>query len=304
MAKKKAIQKKVATKKKAVKKKVTPKKAVKKVVKKGPVRAKKEMSIIEMGNKALATLERASKTKISAIASKIRGGKVKTLSFKAAMEELMNLGKRRGFLTFDEINQILPRATISSYKVDEAISKLEKAKIQLLTTAQQEKVGKESKKMVDAAREAEKELAKAYHAPGTELAAPKEEEVVRSRMDDPIRMYLRQMGQIPLLTREQEIALARRIEESENRLKEVVYETKAARLEVLDFAKKVEIKEVELEGNVEEDEAAESVVSHERFKELTRKLRASHKDADVVDLLMDFNLHISIIEKIIGNIRA
>jgi RNA polymerase primary sigma factor len=267
------------------------------------VKAKREMSIADMGDKALATLEKASKTKISAIASKIRGGKVKTLSFKAAMEELMQLGKRRGFLTFDEINQILPRATISSHKVDEAISKLEKAKIQLLTTAQQETTGKESKKVVDAAREAEQELARAYHAPGTELAAPKEEEVVRSRMDDPIRMYLRQMGQIPLLTREQEIALARRIEESENRLKEVVYETKAARLEVLDFAKKVEAKEVELEGNVEEDESAESVVSHKKFNELARKLRASRKEADVVDLLMEFNLHISIVEKITGNIR-
>jgi len=276
---------------------------VKKVTKK--LKSQQTKSIAEMGDAALATLERASKSKISQIAFEIRGGKVRKLSFKAALDELMKAGKKKGYLTFEEINQTLPREVVTSHKVDEAITKLEKAKIKLLTSVQQEKGGKGSKEAVEAAKEAERQLAKAYHAPGQagQQEAPVEEEIVRTRMDDPVRMYLRQMGQIPLLTREQEIALARRIEAAENRLKETVYQTQAARLEVMEVAKQVMSKELDLEESVEEDESAEATVSPEQFKELTPKLRASRKDSDVVSLLMKFNLHISIVEQIVINIR-
>jgi len=281
-------------------KRVKAKQAVKKVSKK---EASQPKSLAELGDRALKTLERASRTKVSLIASRIRGGKIKKLSYKAAMDELLKLGKIKGQLTFEEINQLLPRDVISGHKIEDAISKLEKAKIKLLTAAQQEKIGKSAKELVEAAKEQERNLAKAYQAPVRELDEAKEEDMGRSRMDDPIRMYLRQMGQIPLLTREQEIALARRIEGSENRLKETVYATNAARQEVLEVAKQVVNREIDLEESVEEDEAAESVVTRDQFKDLTRRLRASRKGADVVSLLMKFNLHINIVEQIIKNLR-
>jgi len=65
------------------------------------------------------------------------------------------------------------------------------------------------------------------------------EEFGRSRMDDPVRMYLRQMGQIPLLTRQEEIAIAKKIEDCEDELKRAVYGTRASRFEMLELARKI-----------------------------------------------------------------
>jgi RNA polymerase primary sigma factor len=130
------------------------------------------------------------------------------------------------------------------------------------------------------------------------------EEYDRVRMDDPVRMYLRQMGQIALLTREQEIALAKRIEDSEEDLKRAVYATKAIRHEVLELAQKIVAGEVSLESIIEEDQEDKILLTKKKLKTLIRRLRASRKDSDLVSLLIEFNLNIGIVEQIIADLRA
>ncbi|MGH7889190.1 MAG: sigma-70 family RNA polymerase sigma factor, partial [Thermodesulfobacteriota bacterium] len=130
------------------------------------------------------------------------------------------------------------------------------------------------------------------------------EEYDRARMDDPVRMYLHQMGQIPLLTREQEIALAKKIEDSEDDLKRAVYATKAIRHEILELIKKILGEEVHLESIIDEDQEDKLLLTKRKLKTLIRRLRASRKDSDLVALLMQFNLNIGIVEQIIVDLRA
>src|SRR3990167_9348840 len=148
----------------------------------------------------------------------------KTINYQEALDRLVSLGKRQGYLTYEQINNHLPPEIVSSEKIEEVITALTDKNIELTTNSIQRGEGQD-----------EKGEAKKGKEFGDEPKEPAEE-FERVRMDDPVRTYLRQMGQIALLTRSQEIALAKRIEDAEEKLKAVVYETKAIRFEVLFLA--------------------------------------------------------------------
>ncbi len=120
---------------------------------------------------------------------------------------IIEKGKKKGFLTYDEINDDLPDEAVSPSRLDSLLATLEEMGISLLDEAEVEK----DKEEVFEAPEEE-------HADETQLEEDKilEKQLVGAevarRTDDPIRMYLTQMGEIPLLTRRQEIELARKIE--------------------------------------------------------------------------------------------
>jgi RNA polymerase primary sigma factor len=110
----------------------------------------------------------------------------------AILRKLLSLGKARGFITYDELNAILPTDETSPEVIDSAISALSNAEIQVVEDDGQTEGGGEAQ----------------------ELDA---EEVVAAdtggRSDDPVRMYLREMGNVELLSREGEIEIAKRIEQ-------------------------------------------------------------------------------------------
>ncbi|MBI4394906.1 MAG: RNA polymerase sigma factor RpoD [Candidatus Omnitrophica bacterium] len=214
-----------------------------------------------------------------------------TINYLEVLERLITLGKRQGYLTYEQINNHLPPEIAASEKIEEVITALTEKNIEITTSSIQRGEGFD-----------EKGDAKKTKEFGDESKEPVEE-FERVRMDDPVRTYLRQMGQIPLLTRSQEIALAKRIEEAEEKLKTTVYETRAVRFEVLHLANQIINDEINLESIIDEDESKLIVTKH-KLKALTRKLRASRKDADLVPLLKQFNLNIGIVEQIIANLRA
>ena len=126
---------------------------------------------------------------------------------------LIEKGQKKGFLTYEEMNDDLPEDAISLSRLDRLLATLDEMDISLLDEADVE------------SRQAAKAQEEEFETPDDESADKEQQlkedqllekqlvgEEVARRIDDPIRMYLTQMGQIPLLTRKSEIALARKIE--------------------------------------------------------------------------------------------
>src|SRR5438128_9331762 len=120
--------------------------------------------------------------------------------------QLINMGKERGYLLYDEVNDILPAEVHSSEEIDDLLSTFERYGIDIY----------EDVSTAKAARAA-------AEAPESGEAEPKEEGPAEEadldltpgaleKTNDPVRMYLREMGTVPLLTREGEVAIAKRIE--------------------------------------------------------------------------------------------
>jgi RNA polymerase primary sigma factor len=122
-------------------------------------------------------------------------------SLEASVRKLIAKGKERGYLTYEEMNDDLPDEAVSPDKLDSLLMTLDEMGIELID----EDEAQQREPFAEATETETEEKAAA------EEVAEELEEVSR-RIDDPVRMYLTQMGEIPLLTREQEINLAKKIE--------------------------------------------------------------------------------------------
>src|SRR4051794_6661019 len=118
----------------------------------------------------------------------------------AAVKRLIARGKERGYITFDELNTILPSDQNSSEQIEDVMANFSEMGIQVVESEEQED-GEAPVAKVEKADEAEEE------EPTGNV-----DEASLGRTDDPVRMYLREMGSVELLSREGEIAIAKRIE--------------------------------------------------------------------------------------------
>jgi RNA polymerase primary sigma factor len=212
------------------------------------------------------------------------------------VQKLLTLGKKQGFVTIEQMKKQLPPDMNNPEKVEEIIGVLNEKGIEVTSSAAGDPTKSASEVIQDV------EVKKGKDSELEEDAAVEEYE--RGRIDDPVRTYLRQMGQISLLTREQEIEISKKIEACEEELKKVVYETKAARFEVLELAKKILDGQVQLETIVDEEQTVKLQTIKNKFKLLLRKFRASRKKSNVAELLLQFNLSIAIVEQIVASLRG
>ncbi len=124
------------------------------------------------------------------------------------IKELIEKGKKKGYLTYEEMNEDLPDEAVSPNRLDSLLMTLDELGVQLLDESEL------AKRKEEDFTESDAPLAKAKGAK-TKADRLLERELIEGeakRIDDPVRMYLTQMGEIPLLTREEEINLARKIE--------------------------------------------------------------------------------------------
>ncbi len=163
------------------------------------------------------------------------------------VKQLIDLGKEKGFLTFDEVNDILP-PDIATEQIDDVMGMFGDMDIEIVDSAQKVKIPK-MKIDLEEDEEAEGEAEEVEFEAGT-----------IGRTSDPVRMYLREMGSVSLLTREGEVEIAKRIEDGERDVASVILNTPITVKEVIllgDKLRKFQINASEISKEVEEEELEE-----------------------------------------------
>ena len=127
------------------------------------------------------------------------------------VQTLLHMGTSRGYLTYEELNERLPDEVVSPDKLDSLLMMIDEMGIKLIDEADVGEYQKGPKGKVIPKPEPEIPIEEDEEEIDLNLEAELAEASTK-RIDDPVRMYLTQMGEIPLLTREQEISLAKRIE--------------------------------------------------------------------------------------------
>jgi hypothetical protein len=142
-------------------------------------------------------------------------------------QQLITMGKAKGYLTYDEVNDHMPDDVVSSDQIDDWLSSLGDEGIEVVDSAASVKVrSTTAPKVPELIEDDEKK----------EEEEEEEFDGGYSKTNDPVRMYLRKMGSVSLLTREGEVEIAKRIEEGERRVLQVVLNSSIAVEEILDLA--------------------------------------------------------------------
>jgi RNA polymerase primary sigma factor len=129
------------------------------------------------------------------------------------VKKMIARGKERGFITYDELNETLPQDQVSSEQIEDVLAQLSEMGINVVEEEEKDDANAKSDEAGDKAEATDASDAKEKEetpAPAAKGRATGTEDL--GRTDDPVRMYLREMGSVELLSREGEIAIAKRIE--------------------------------------------------------------------------------------------
>ncbi len=256
-AKTKTAAKKAPAKKAPAKKAPAKKVAAKKVT---PKKAAKEAKPVKLSSKEAAKLAKQER-QAAAEAKKLA---------------LVELGTSKGFVTYEEVNEHMPDDVVSSDQIDEWLAALNEAGVDIVDKAPADKnakkgedatAAKNSKAVADLKADKKKE--------------DEEEDSAYSRTSDPVRMYLRKMGSVSLLTREGEVEIAKRIEEGERQILQAVLGSNTAIDELIDIC--------------------------DRLKNQKARVKDVVKDIDEEDAEFDEKWHTDRVVKVldnVGNLKA
>src|SRR6516165_4066495 len=134
----------------------------------------------------------------------------------AAVKKLIRSAKKRGYVTHDQINSVLPSEEVNSEQIEEVLAMFSEMGVNVVETEETSKEGEKPREEGEEPREEPDEEAESESGELVEVRqkvpAKSEAKEPTERTDDPVRMYLREMGSVELLSREGEIAIAKRIE--------------------------------------------------------------------------------------------
>jgi RNA polymerase primary sigma factor len=236
------------------------------------------------------------------------------------VKALIHMGKKKGFLTYDEVNNLLPPDIVSSDQIDDLMMMFGEMDIEVVDAAHKVKVSKQREEVE---------------------ALPPEEEIELDaeglgKSIDPVYMYLREMGSVSLLTREGEVEIAKRIEEGEKEVIKSVLDSPLTIKEIIQLGERLRSKKVrpkELAPELEEEDEyfleeelnVQRILAlidqirklDERNRQLREKLAKASASAKpqmekklrenkekIVSLLKDINLKTKHIDKIVQKLKG
>ncbi|MCD4650539.1 MAG: RNA polymerase sigma factor RpoD [Candidatus Cloacimonetes bacterium] len=147
-------------------------------------------------------------------------------SYKECLEKLTELGKKNEYLTFKQINEILPNSPLFLDKIDDLIADLTEKGIEIIDETQK----RVSKKTIQVKKK-----------------TPAKKFTNRRYFDDPVRMYLKEMGRVPLLDREGEVRIAKKIESGQKFINEYVFMSGSSLREMKNFLHRFQEKRIRID---------------------------------------------------------
>ncbi len=203
------------------------------------------------------------------------------------LKKIINLGKKRGYLTYSEINSLLPKKIVNSQEIEKVFSLLEKEEIKIVSSKKD--LGK--KKDKGKSKEDIRQKIQPFFIKSVST-------------DDPVKMYLSEMGKVALLSREEEMELAQKIDCEEFKLKEAVFRCRFVRRYVIKLTDKILERKVNIEGVIKEDAGLDDRKLYRKIRSLVGRLKASSRKANLLPILEKFNFSISAIKQIIIQLRG
>jgi RNA polymerase primary sigma factor len=198
----------------------------------------------------------------------------------AIVRKLIRAAKDKGYISYDEVNTILPEEVVSSEEIDEVFSALHSADIKVV--------------------ESEEELERIPLAVKTDQKKLTTRKFVQ--IDDPVKMYLKQMGQISLLSRDEELELAERIKRKEKDFKEIVSKIGLGKVRTLEAIEEAFDNEYNLDDVLDIEPTANLDRLEKRKRQLIRRIRLSTKKDTVQALMSKMKVAISLTEKVADEI--
>ncbi len=157
------------------------------------------------------------------------------------VKKLIDLGKEKGYLTYDDVNDMLPADVVSSDQLDDVMSIFGEMDIEVIGSNRRVALSGQTDEAPEEEEEEEKE------------ADVEVEDDLGGKTGDPVRMYLREMGTVSLLSREGEVEIAKKIEEGENRVMGEALSSPLALRYVLDLGEKLAHHEVRVREIIQDD---------------------------------------------------
>ena len=198
------------------------------------------------------------------------------------LNELIALGKEKGHLTFEEVNNILPVDIVSSEEIDEILGIL----------------GDENIKLIDSEEDLMKEAVEEEKVEEKKEEAEEAKEPVKlAHIDDPVKMYLRQMGQISLLTRKEELEIAERIKDAEYKFRDAILAVRLSKHKAIEVAEKILNNAASEEEYINVDARFKGGRLRKKLERLIKDLNKTRSKTQIAAFIKEMNLGMNVVDE-------